>query len=368
MKLAIIRRNYSDFGGAEIFINRLVEQLNLDDVSIISNNWPTKDPNTKFIQAHQSGFSRKSKLIHFNQTVAKIIHSHKFDVIQSHERMCGIDIFRAGDGVHASWIDKFSNESGFAKKLFLKHDPYHNEVIRLEKLMAKDERIKFVANSLMTKNDLINYLNVPQERIFTIKNGFDSSQISRPTTDEKFQAKKDLGINPELPFVLFVGSGYQRKGAFLLAKAAELLPNIQIGIIGKDKKIQQLKSDIQSKNLQNRLFIFGPQKNIANYFKAADIFCLPSLYDSFSNAVLEALAFGIPCILTSNVGMHDAVSNFFAGIGCERNPDSIAHAIESGIKNQNQLSDNALFLSQKYSSETPVKEWAKLYQLIMSTK
>jgi UDP-glucose:(heptosyl)LPS alpha-1,3-glucosyltransferase len=368
MKLAIIRRNYSDFGGAEIFINRLIEQLKLDDVSIISNNWPTTDSNKKFIQAQQSGFSRKTNLIHFNQSVANIIKSYNFDVIQSHERMCGIDIFRAGDGVHASWIDKFSTESGFAKKLFLRHDPYHNEVMRLEKLMARDERIKFVANSLMTKNDLINYLNVPQERIFMIKNGFDSSKISRPTTAQKFQAKIDLGINPELPFVLFVGSGYQRKGAFLLAKAAELLPNIQIGIIGKDKKFHQLKSDVQANNLQNRVFLFGPQKNIAIYYKAADIFCLPSLYDSFSNAVLEALAFGIPCILTTNVGMHDAVSTFFAGISCQRNPDSIAHSIELALKSQRQLSDNALFLSQKYSNETPLKDWANLYQLVMSTK
>ena len=66
--------------------------------------------------------------------------------------------------------------------------------------------------------------------------------------------------------------------------------------------------------------------------------------------------------------MHDAVSTFFAGILCERNPDSIAHSIELALKSQSQLSDNALFLSQKYSNETPLKDWANLYQLVMSTK
>lgn len=368
MKLAIIRRTYSDFGGAEVFINRLVNSLNLDDVSIISNKWQTANPQTKFIWADHKGFTRKSRLIKFNQSVSEILNSQNFDIVQSHERMLGIDIFRAGDGVHASWIEKLSNESGYAKKVWLKHDPYHQEIIRLEKLMAQDDRITFVANSLMTRNDLINYLNLAPNRIVTIKNGFDNSNITPSSEKEKRVVKANLGINPDLPLILFIGSGFQRKGAFLLAKVAEVLPSIQIGIIGKDKALHKLTSEVHSKKLQDRIFIYGPQKDTKPYLQAADIFCLPSLYDSFSNAVLEALAYGLPCVLTPNVGMHDAVQLFFAGQSCSRNVESIAHSIEKALKNQEQLSMNALNLSKKYSTENPNKAWGELYQSIMNAK
>lgn len=368
MRLAIIRRTYSDFGGAEIFINRLINQLHLDDVSVISNKWPTSNGQTNFIRADHSGFSRKSRLLRFNQSVKDIIKSTHFDIVQSHERMCGIDIFRAGDGVHASWLEKLSGECGYAKKFWLNHDPYHQEVLRLEKLMAQDSRIKFVANSVMTRNDLINYLNVPINRIVTIKNGFDNSGIKPLPPEEKWKAKINLGINPNLPFILFVGSGFQRKGAFLLTKVAEILPNIQVGIVGKDKALDQLRKKIHAKKLQNRVFIYGPQKETAAYFDAADIFCLPSLYDSFSNAVLEALAHGLPCILTPNVGMHDAVELFYAGTSCDRTIESIANAIETCSKNQSQFAQNALSLSKKYMLENSSQAWENLYQSILNEK
>lgn len=368
MRLAIIRRSYSDFGGAEIFINRLLEQLNLEDVSIISSDWPSTSQKINYIHAGQPGFTRRSRLINFNKSVSEILKKHNFDIIQSHERMSGIDIFRAGDGVHASWLEKLSNESGFTKKFWLSQDSYHQEILRLEKLMAQDSRITFVANSAMTKNDLENYLNLSPNRIVTIKNGFDNSKIEPPSIEEKHDAKFNLGIDPDLPFVLFVGSGFQRKGAHLLVKVAEIYPNIQVGIVGKDKYLDQLINYVHRKKLQTRVFVYGPQKEIGRFYKAADIFCLPSLYDSFSNAVLEALAYGLPCVLTPNVGMHDAVNLFYAGTSCERNIESIADAIKKALNNQSQLSANALSLSNKYSSENSSEAWAMLYQSIMNSK
>jgi UDP-glucose:(heptosyl)LPS alpha-1,3-glucosyltransferase len=234
--------------------------------------------------------------------------------------------------------------------------------------MAQDSRITFVANSVMTKNDLENYLNLSPKRIVTIKNGFDNSHIKPPSSKEKHNAKLNLGINPDLPFALFVGSGFERKGAHLLAKVAEIYPNIQIGIVGKDKYLAQLINYVHRKKLQTRVFVYGPQKGIDRFYEAADIFCLPSLYDSFSNAVLEALAYGLPCVLTPNVGMHDAVNLFYAGTSCERNIESIADAIKKALNNQPQLSANALSLSNKYSSENSSEAWAMLYQSIMNSK
>jgi UDP-glucose:(heptosyl)LPS alpha-1,3-glucosyltransferase len=368
MKIAIIRRRYTEYGGAEIFIERLTQQMALDGPSIISTEWNTKDKNINFIQAKDSGLSRKSRLVKFNQSVSKILKAKKFDIIQSHERMLGVDIFRAGDGVHASWLDKLSSESSFIKNFWLRHDGYHQEVLRLEKLMAQDSRIQFVANSSMTKNDLINYLNVPQNRIFTIKNGFDNSEIIPASLEEKIKSKINLGLNPDCPHILFVGSGFERKGAFFLAEAAKLLPNIQISIVGKDKKLSLLEKYINSQKLESRVFIRGPQKNINQYYESADVFCLPSLYDSFSNAVLEALAYGIPCVLTQNVGMHDAVSSFLAGHNCIRNPESIASAIDKTLGSIDQLSINARSLSNQYATNQPMTQWANLYKHVMDSK
>jgi glycosyltransferase involved in cell wall biosynthesis len=123
--------------------------------------------------------------------------------------------------------------------------------------------------------------------------------------------------------VLFVGSGFERKGAFEIVEAIKLLPKFQAIIVGQDKKIQQLRNLARG----HKVLITGPQDDIQKYLDASDIFCLPSLYDSLPNAALEALCCGLPIVLTKDVGLAPHIEKNLAGVICKKDKHSIADAL-----------------------------------------
>ena len=156
MKIAIIRRKFTPFGGAENFILRASSGLSSLGIkfSIISEQWKRDANNSKnisWLEAKSRGFFRFSRFLSFQNAVKKIIASNHFDLIQSHERLTGVDIYRLGDGVHAAWIDRIKKNSPWYKKIWLNFDPYHQKVIRIEKEMAEDRNLFYVANSDLVK-------------------------------------------------------------------------------------------------------------------------------------------------------------------------------------------------------------------------
>ena len=219
MKIAIIRRKFTAFGGAENFILRASSGLSQLGINffIISELWKQNANNSKnihWIEAKSHGLFRFSKLLSFQKSVMKIISLNNFDLIQSHERLTGVDIYRLGDGIHAAWIDRMKKISPWYKKAWLSIDPYHQKIIRIEKEMSEDKSLFYVANSDLVKYELYKYYKVPESRIKVIENGIDTRSFHPASASKKEASKKQLSLNPKLPVVLFVGSGFERKGAF----------------------------------------------------------------------------------------------------------------------------------------------------------
>ena len=162
MKIAIIRRKFTAFGGAENFILRASSGLSQLGINffIISELWQKNANNSKnihWILAKSHGLFRFSKLLSFQKSVMKIISLNNFDLIQSHERLTGVDIYRLGDGIHAAWIDRMKKISPWYKKAWLSIDPYHQKIIRIEKEMSEDKSLFYVANSDLVKYELYKY-------------------------------------------------------------------------------------------------------------------------------------------------------------------------------------------------------------------
>jgi UDP-glucose:(heptosyl)LPS alpha-1,3-glucosyltransferase len=369
MKIAIIRRKFTPFGGAENFILRMSSGLATLGIkfSIISEAWKENSKNTKnitFLKATSHGLTRYTRFLSFTHSVEKIISTHNFDLVQSHERLIGADIYRLGDGVHAAWIDRVKKISPWYKKIWLNIDPYHQKIIRTEKEMSRDKNLFYVANSELVKNEIHNYYKVPKSRVRVIENGIDVKTYHPIKGYKKEKAKRKLGLDPKSPVILFVGSGFQRKGAFELVEAIKLLPKFQAIIVGHDKKIKELRVFSHGQ----RILITGPQYNIQPYLDASDIFCLPSMYDSFPNAALEALCCGLPLVLTKDVGLATYISKYNAGIICKKNDGSIAKALQKVWKNRTLFSKNAIKLSKNFDIKIKNSEWLYLYREVQKKK
>ena len=369
MKIAIIRRKFTAFGGAENFILRASSGLSQLGINffIISELWKRNSHNSKnihWIEAKSHGFFRFTKFIRFQKSVRKIIALNNFDLIQSHERLTGVDIYRLGDGIHAAWIDRLKEISPWYKKAWLSIDPYHQKIIRIEKEMSEDENLFYVANSDLVKKELYKYYKVPESRIKVIENGIDTRSFHPTSPSKKEASKKKLALNPKFPVVLFVGSGFERKGAFEIVEAIKLLPKFQAIIVGQDKKIDQLRVLAHGHNI----LVTGPQDNIQKYLDAADIFCLPSLYDSLPNAALEALCCGLPIVLTKDVGLAPHIKKNLAGVICKKDKLSIADALIKAWEKRKLFSKNALKAAKAFEIKNKNKEWFHLYNELLKNK
>lgn len=372
LHLGIIRFKYSPFGGAEKIIERTVNELSksrdVDGITIFSREWPDslacRDKSfVKFVQVPASGFTRFSKLKSFDSNVQQLLskYSH-LNVIQAHDRVLGCDIFRAGDGVHRAWLDRLQSSMGFWRGLTLGHDPFHKWICSQEKLIAKDARITIVANSPLTFREVKDYLDVPSDRIRLIPNSIDVAlwQSKMGGALKPRNARAKFGLRPDHPCVVFIGSGFSRKGVDPLIRAISLWPSAQLLVVGYDKDSDSY-ARLAEKIAPGRVFFAGPLTPVFDALSAGDVFALPSLYDSFSNATLEALAAGLPVVVTEDTGMAGYISKAGGGILATRQPGNLAAKLEEAYVKRHSLSQQALELVKNFDHSKIIPLWVSLY-------
>lgn len=298
LNVAIIRRKSTPYGGGERVITRIIDGLKRSEtaiqINILAEFWEntTHEINPEFhiIKVPITERRKFKKIQSFTDNVKKLLNQHSFDIVQSHERMTGVDICRLGDGLHISWINQLKKTLPWYRRLFLGIDPTHRAILRLEREMMNDEKITFVINNPSMYREIEEHYKIPNSRIYLIENGIDTSKFRKTSHTQKSDAKNTLNIHPNLTTILFLGSSFRRKGAFELVNALKYLKGFQLIIIGEDKHQNKLKKLADKLKISQIVHIMGPQENIQVYLDASDIFCLPSLYEGFSNSLLEAMA------------------------------------------------------------------------------
>ncbi|MDD5547583.1 MAG: glycosyltransferase family 4 protein [Candidatus Pacebacteria bacterium] len=218
----------------------------------------------------------------------------------------------------------------------------------------------------------LKYKIAPAEKLTMIHNGINNFNLETRENSRLF-IKKDAGrknknININLPFIGSIGRLTKEKNYEALIKTASLIPTANFIIIGDGQKRVKLSNLIKKLNLKNT-FIVDPIGNDAMFLKAFDIFVLPSIKEGLPYILLEAMAAGLPTIVTNAGGMPEVVKNEENGlIVPQKNPGMLADAInrlltnpklaeEFGAKAQKNIREN-------FSLEKMVKETEGVYKLL----
>jgi UDP-glucose:(heptosyl)LPS alpha-1,3-glucosyltransferase len=223
----------------------------------------------------------------------------------------------------------------------------------------------------MVKKDILKHYHCPQENIAVVYNGVDLKRF-HPDNKNRQNIRKDLGIPENSVLILFVGSGFERKGLKYLLRATQYLrsEDWRLVIMGKGKWNQYLQ--FAPENLRSRIIHKEPVPEIEKYYSAADIFALPSIYEPFGNANLEALATGLPVITTRHCGAADIIQHKLNGMIVENpeSPKEIADNINTLFDPdlRQSMSQNARTLAENFSPEKNTGEMLKTYQEIISTQ
>jgi UDP-glucose:(heptosyl)LPS alpha-1,3-glucosyltransferase len=363
--LALIRQEYSASGGAEIFIKNFVKLMKeVFEITLIHGGaeWPVPAA-TKQIALTYSGYTRTARKSRFFESVNCFLSANRFDIVQAHERVPGANIYRLGDGVHAAWLSNLRMEGSGARTQLRKIDPFHRFMLSSEKAVFSQSHSTFVAISELVKSDILKHYNVPEKQIITISNGVDTGHFRTPSLYETRAARDLLKVPLESPVICFVGSDFKRKGLLPLLLAIKELPDYYLIVAGHDKSISSFIKEAVKQKISNRVRFLGPVDDIRPVYWASDLFVLPSLYDPFSNAALEAAACGLPAALTKTTGFSfELIDQSAAGLEITRNQESIQLAIERLYSARAVFRQKAVQVALKKDFEHTRTQWEDLYR------
>jgi len=314
LHLALVRQAYNPYGGAERFVERAIKALGPDKVKVtlITRKWEGGDtPGVTIKLLATPRISRLLRDVMFARSVRSLIRTQIFDLVQSHERIPGCDIFRAGDGVHASWLKQRSRTLGSVGRFMQRISPWHRYVLRMEDRMFAHPKLRAViCNSEMVRQDIAYRYPQLASKLHVIHNGIDLKSFHPGLRDRYRESiREQLDVPECTPVIVYVGSGFERKGVpqLIEALAQPELQNAQLWIIGKDKLTRRMKRRAASLGVSSQVRFLGPKKDVAPYLGAADVFALPTLYDPMPNAALEALAAGLPVLTSTSSGAAELI-------------------------------------------------------------
>lgn len=318
MKIAIVRQRYNPYGGAERFVERALGALAEEgaEVTLITRSWdgaPRADFRQVICDPPYSRLlgGRVARDRSFAKAAGREMTRGGYDITQSHERIPGCRIFRAGDGVHAAWLDHRARSLGPLGRIGQRLSRYHRYVIGAERAMFAHAALDAViCNSRMVADEIAGYYGVDRGRLVTIYNGVDTTAFHPGLADDfRVEVRQKAGIPPDTPVLLYVGSGFARKGVSRLLYAAARMErrDAYLIIVGADRKLNAMRGLAERLGLAGRVLFTGPLKEVRPWYGAADGFVLPTLYDPCPNAVLEALACGLPVVTTTTCGAKEWV-------------------------------------------------------------
>lgn len=319
-RLAIVRQKYRPDGGAERFVSRALEALSAHDMelNVITRQWEGERQDNWHIHiCDPMKLGRISREKGFADAARKLWQRENFDIVQSHERIAGCDIYRAGDGVHRRWLMQRARILPTWRGKWLFMDRYHRYVMQAERAMYQAPELKAViCNAEMVKQEIIEDFSIPANKIHVIYNAIDSSRFVPANDELRAKLRNEMTIPQNAVALVFVGSGFERKG---LASAIRAIANTDryLVVVGQDKADKQYQELAQSLGCQNRVRFMGMQKNTLPFYQAVDGLLLPTLYDPFPNVILEAMACGLPVITSHTCGGAEFITTGQNGYVCD---------------------------------------------------
>jgi UDP-glucose:(heptosyl)LPS alpha-1,3-glucosyltransferase len=278
------------------------------------------------------------QLLHFNKACSDYLKIHPSPLVFSLDRTRYQTYIRAGNGVHAAYLKHRQIEEGRCKALSFYLNPLHRAILSIEKQAFEDPQLRILfTNSHMVKKEILDYYDVPSEKIHVVHNGVEwhALQTDFDVWEEKKAGfLKSKGLDPGSFQFLFIGHNYQRKGLSpLLHALAEIRKaDFQLSIVGKDKAVSNYRQKTIDLGLSKKVFFFGPSQNILSHYQSADALVIPSLYDPFANVTVEALAMGLFVISSKSNGGHEILQSQ-SGIALDaiRDPRCFAQSLKTAM-------------------------------------
>lgn len=213
---------------------------------------------------------------------------------------------------------------------------------------------------------------LPLHKSVTIPNGVDLQRFTVPTDDERRFALAETGSSANELRLLFVGHEFERKGLHQAIDALELLPQEVVLLVagGDAQSIEAAEQQVDAKGLRGRVTFLGRLEDVTVAYHAADVFVFPTRYEASPLVLLEALACGLPLVVTPTALASDVVSSAHLGRTMSGEPSGIAEAVMQVAEDRALLGAGAVAKecrdrATQYSWERAARVYANEVERIM---
>jgi UDP-glucose:(heptosyl)LPS alpha-1,3-glucosyltransferase len=306
LRIAFVRRGYSRSGGAEAYLKRLADgvvRVGHEVQLITTDEWPEEQWSFGSIKR-----LRATSVIGFADELEQTRPQLNCDVLFSLERVWRCDVYRAGDGVHRAWLARRRKFEIPLKQFVRGASRKHRDLLQLEESLLKERKAgRVIAASQIVVSEITDLYRYPADNIDVVRNGvpLDTFRFD-PRLRE--QSRAELNLKQNQIAVLFVGSGWERKGLLFAIEALALCKNRKMRLLVAGRgDTRRYKTTRLRFWREEPVHFLGEVADLTPVYAAADIFVLPTIYDPFSNACLEALASGLPVITTRSNGFSEII-------------------------------------------------------------
>jgi UDP-glucose:(heptosyl)LPS alpha-1,3-glucosyltransferase len=242
-----------------------------------------------------------ARVLLFSRRAGRATRAAGCDVVHSFSRTRHQDVYRAGGGSHAAYMDRAYGAMGARLRRLT---PRHAVLLAIESSVFADPAQTIQCNSEMVRDELRARHGVPDSRLVVIWNGVDLERFHPARrAAEREAVRAELGAAPEATVWLLVGSELRRKGldTALRALAAGGPGDAELWICGRDRPAAW-RGLAEQLGVARRVRFLGPRADVERVYAAADALLLPTRYDAFANVCLEAAAAGLPVVTSGANG------------------------------------------------------------------
>jgi glycosyltransferase involved in cell wall biosynthesis len=232
---------------------------------------------------------------------------------------------------------------------------------------------------------------IDDSKVFRIPNGVDLDLFHPLDPEERADLRKTLGLEPARRYIIFVGSAKRRKGIDVLIRAfvqvARQLDDVELLVIGpsdfddrsrhvpaRRQLVAELRQELEKATCSSRVRWVGRVDNVHVYLQAADVFCLPSRREGLPNAVIEAMAVGLPVVTALLEGVTtDLIRSADEGVlipGYE--PGQYAGVLLQLLENPEEAKDMGMRgrarIEGEFDLASVVERYAELYRSLVESK
>jgi UDP-glucose:(heptosyl)LPS alpha-1,3-glucosyltransferase len=241
------------------------------------------------------------------------------DVVCGVERLCGLHVHLATGGSHREYLQARRKAAGPLWRLHSRLRPLNLLVLSLERRMYQDPSLRRVrVMSSRGAAELARLYGLAPERLAVIPHGVDLGRFDLGRRQAcRSELRRRHNLAGEEFVALMVGSGFERKGLAHLLRALGLLrakgarlPRLLVIGRGTEARHRRLAARL---GLAEQVVFLGLSERVVDYLLAADLFILPSLYETFGLAILEAMAAGLPVIVSAACGASELIRDGDSG-------------------------------------------------------